>query len=154
MYKVYITPSPPPPIQGLTACYECQPKPTQKVYPICTIRSTPDKPVHCVVWAKELFKLLFGATSDSLLDEPLDGPDQSVTTEREYIYIETELFMIQIYVAYSNLGVSLYRHTWRRCWLFLVQRVNSRALRKLLLILKMQLSLFLTPRYDLSLIYL
>lgn len=65
--------------QGLTACYECQPKPTQKVYPICTIRSTPDKPVHCVVWAKELFKLLFGTTSDSLLDEPLDGPDQSVS---------------------------------------------------------------------------
>ena len=29
-------------------------------YPICTIRSTPDKPVHCIVWAKELFKLLFG----------------------------------------------------------------------------------------------
>jgi ubiquitin-like 1-activating enzyme E1 B len=38
--------------KGQTACYECVPKPTQKVYPICTIRSTPDKPVHCIVWAK------------------------------------------------------------------------------------------------------
>jgi molybdopterin/thiamine biosynthesis adenylyltransferase len=38
--------------KGQTACYECIPKPTQKVYPICTIRSTPDKPVHCIVWAK------------------------------------------------------------------------------------------------------
>jgi ubiquitin-like 1-activating enzyme E1 B len=64
--------------KGQTACYECQPKPTQKVYPICTIRSTPDKPVHCVVWAKELFKLLFGLPAESLLDEPLDGPDESV----------------------------------------------------------------------------
>jgi len=40
-------------------CYECQPKPAQKVYPICTIRSTPSLPVHTIVWAKELFKLLF-----------------------------------------------------------------------------------------------
>ena len=40
-------------------CYECQPKPTQKVYPICTIRSTPSMPVHTIVWAKELYKLLF-----------------------------------------------------------------------------------------------
>lgn len=40
-------------------CYECQPKPVQKVYPICTIRSTPSLPVHTIVWAKEFFKLLF-----------------------------------------------------------------------------------------------
>ena len=43
-----------------TECYECTPKPTQKQFPICTIRSTPDKPVHNIVWAKELYKLLFG----------------------------------------------------------------------------------------------
>ena len=43
----------------VTECYECQPKPTQKVYPICTIRSTPSQPVHCIVWAKELFALMF-----------------------------------------------------------------------------------------------
>ena len=41
-----------PIFKGVSACYECTPKPTQKVYPICTIRSTPDKPVHCIVWAK------------------------------------------------------------------------------------------------------
>lgn len=41
-------------------CYECQTKATQKVYPICTIRSTPSMPVHCVVWGKELYKLCFG----------------------------------------------------------------------------------------------
>lgn len=61
------------PQRGETACYECHEKPTQKVFPICTIRSTPDKPVHCIVWAKEAFKLLFGDTPSSMLFEPDDG---------------------------------------------------------------------------------
>ncbi|KAL7500855.1 hypothetical protein ACHAWT_010356 [Skeletonema menzelii] len=53
-----------------TECYECQPKPTQKVYPICTIRSTPSQPVHCIVWAKEMYKLCFGPNvGDSMLFE-------------------------------------------------------------------------------------
>jgi ubiquitin-like 1-activating enzyme E1 B len=39
----------------VTECYECQPKPTPKTFAVCTIRSTPDKPVHCIVWAKHLF---------------------------------------------------------------------------------------------------
>ena len=53
--------------KGETACYECKPKPTQKVYPICTIRSTPDKPVHCIVWAKECYRLIFGVATESML---------------------------------------------------------------------------------------
>jgi len=53
-----------------TECYECQAKPTQKVYPICTIRSTPSQPVHCIVWAKELYKLCFmPKVEDSMLFE-------------------------------------------------------------------------------------
>lgn len=64
-----------PILKGYTTCYECLPKPTQKVYPICTIRSTPDKPVHCIVWAKECLKLLFAKASDSMLfeDEEASG---------------------------------------------------------------------------------
>ena len=51
-----------------TSCYDCYPKPRdKKTYPICTIRNTPDKPVHSVVWAKELFKLMFGQMEDSML---------------------------------------------------------------------------------------
>ena len=42
--------------QGLTECYECQPKTPQKTFPGCTIRNTPSEPIHCVVWAKHLFK--------------------------------------------------------------------------------------------------
>lgn len=36
-------------IPKITACYECEPKPTPKTYPVCTIRSTPNKPIHCIV---------------------------------------------------------------------------------------------------------
>ncbi|CAN6439426.1 unnamed protein product [Victoria cruziana] len=48
-------------VKGKTECYECQPKPTPKSYPVCTITSTPSKFVHCIVWAKDLlFAKLFG----------------------------------------------------------------------------------------------
>ncbi|XP_073267520.1 SUMO-activating enzyme subunit 2 isoform X1 [Populus alba] len=48
-------------VKGKTECYECQPKPAPKTYPVCTITSTPSKFVHCIVWAKELlFAKLFG----------------------------------------------------------------------------------------------
>ncbi|KAF3785167.1 SUMO-activating enzyme subunit 2 [Nymphaea thermarum] len=48
-------------VKGRTECYECQPKPTPKSYPVCTITSTPSKFVHCIVWAKDLlFAKLFG----------------------------------------------------------------------------------------------
>lgn len=46
--------------KGLTQCYECQPKATEKSYPGCTIRNTPSEPIHCIVWAKHLFNQLFG----------------------------------------------------------------------------------------------
>ena len=59
-------------------CYECVTQETQKVYPICTIRSTPSMPVHCIVWAKELYKLLFSNKyEDSMLHE--GGGDEPST---------------------------------------------------------------------------
>lgn len=42
--------------KGLTQCYECVPKPAPKTFPGCTIRNTPSEPIHCIVWAKHLFK--------------------------------------------------------------------------------------------------
>ncbi|XP_028767887.1 SUMO-activating enzyme subunit 2-like [Neltuma alba] len=48
-------------VKGRTECYECQPKPAPKTFPVCTITSTPSKFVHCIVWAKDLlFAKLFG----------------------------------------------------------------------------------------------
>jgi ubiquitin-like 1-activating enzyme E1 B len=60
------------------ACYECNTQETQKVYPICTIRSTPSMPVHTIVWAKELYKLLFHSkVEDSMLYEDPEGEEPS-----------------------------------------------------------------------------
>jgi ubiquitin-like 1-activating enzyme E1 B len=48
-------------LKGETQCFECQPKAVPKSYPICTLRNTPDKPIHCIVWSKDLlFQRLFG----------------------------------------------------------------------------------------------
>jgi len=54
-------------------CYECNPKPTQKTFPGCTIRNTPSEPIHCIVWAKHLFNQLFGEAD----------PDQDVSPDTE-----------------------------------------------------------------------
>ena len=60
------------------ACYECTTQETQKVYPICTIRSTPSMPVHTIVWSKELYKLLFHSkVDDSMLFEDPEGEEPS-----------------------------------------------------------------------------
>ncbi|KAL3140467.1 hypothetical protein ABBQ38_004726 [Trebouxia sp. C0009 RCD-2024] len=69
-------------IRGKTECFECRPKQAPKTYPVCTIRNTPDKPIHCIVWAKDLlFQRLFGrADAVTDLDEgagpsdPTQGP--------------------------------------------------------------------------------
>jgi ubiquitin-like 1-activating enzyme E1 B len=46
--------------KGVTACYDCTPKETPKSFPVCTIRSTPSQPIHCIVWGKSyLLKLVF-----------------------------------------------------------------------------------------------
>jgi ubiquitin-like 1-activating enzyme E1 B len=69
---------------------------TAKVYPICTIRSTPDKPVHCIVWAKELFKLLLGPTAESMLFESAISPedeDKASTSSSSANYSETSEYM-------------------------------------------------------------
>ncbi|ANZ77608.1 BA75_05143T0 [Komagataella pastoris] len=53
----------------LTECFECTAKETPKTFPICTIRSTPSKPIHCITWAKNfLFAQLFGEESEEELN--------------------------------------------------------------------------------------
>lgn len=48
-----------------TECFDCQPKTAPKTYPVCTIRSTPSAPIHCIVWAKSfLFSQLFGNSEE------------------------------------------------------------------------------------------
>lgn len=67
MHTTHVAPSPPKAVSfvpGLSGCFECttvgQPS-GPKQYPVCTIRNTPDLPIHCIVWAKELLlPRLFG----------------------------------------------------------------------------------------------
>lgn len=51
--------------QGETECYDCNIKEVPKSFPVCTIRSTPSQPIHCIVWAKSyLFNEIFGTSED------------------------------------------------------------------------------------------
>ena len=63
-------------LKGKSQCYECDPPPPPKTYPICTIRNHPDKPVHCISWAKDLlFKKLFGGEETDLVDASQGGEE-------------------------------------------------------------------------------
>ncbi|KAK8026130.1 hypothetical protein PG990_003953 [Apiospora arundinis] len=51
--------------KGVTACYDCTTKDVPKSFPVCTIRSTPSQPIHCIVWAKSyLLNEVFGVSED------------------------------------------------------------------------------------------
>lgn len=59
-----------PILPGISECYQCTPKPAPKQFAVCTIRSKPEKPAHCIAWAKHLYTHLFGpATNESLLTD-------------------------------------------------------------------------------------
>ncbi|KAL7941661.1 hypothetical protein V8C42DRAFT_174207 [Trichoderma barbatum] len=61
--------------KGITACYDCTPKDTPKSFPVCTIRSTPSQPIHCIVWGKSyLLNEIFGVSEDeSAFDHSADA---------------------------------------------------------------------------------
>ncbi|KEZ46093.1 hypothetical protein SAPIO_CDS0942 [Scedosporium apiospermum] len=61
--------------KGVTACYDCSPKDTPKSFPVCTIRSTPSQPIHCIVWGKSyLLNEIFGTSEDeSAFDHSVDA---------------------------------------------------------------------------------
>ncbi|KAI4835076.1 SUMO-activating enzyme subunit 2 [Plasmodium brasilianum] len=42
-----------------TKCYNCEEKPKNKTYAICTIRQTPSLPEHCVAWGRLIFETFF-----------------------------------------------------------------------------------------------
>ncbi|WRT69172.1 uncharacterized protein IL334_006156 [Kwoniella shivajii] len=62
-----------PMIKDKTECFDCVPKPAPKSFPVCTIRSTPSEPIHCIVWGKTyLFGKLFGEDDEDMDTEELD----------------------------------------------------------------------------------
>jgi len=62
--------------KGVTACYDCSTKVTPKSFPVCTIRSTPSQPIHCIVWGKSyLLSEVFGASE--VASEEMDHSEDS-----------------------------------------------------------------------------
>lgn len=52
--------------KGVTPCYDCVEREVPRTFPVCTIRSTPSQPIHCIVWAKSyLLNEMFGASEDA-----------------------------------------------------------------------------------------
>ncbi|VFQ65844.1 unnamed protein product [Cuscuta campestris] len=108
-------------VKGKTECYECQPKPAPKSYPVCTITSTPSKFVHCVVWAKDLlFTKLFGDKNQAN-DLNVRTNDSSSSSANEDVFVrredeETEDYGRRIYdhVFGYNIDVALSNEeTWK-----------------------------------------
>ncbi|KAI9332370.1 hypothetical protein BDR26DRAFT_921761 [Obelidium mucronatum] len=69
-----------------TQCFDCEPKPTPKTFPVCTIRSTPSTPIHCIVWSKSyLFNLLFGKDEEdnTMTSSAADNAQEIADLKRE-----------------------------------------------------------------------
>ncbi|KAI1179595.1 hypothetical protein F4777DRAFT_586017 [Nemania sp. FL0916] len=69
--------------KGVTACYDCTSKETPKSFPVCTIRSTPSQPIHCIVWGKSyLLTEMFGTSEDqATLDMSENGDNAQEIAE-------------------------------------------------------------------------
>ncbi|EFX06220.1 ubiquitin-like activating enzyme [Grosmannia clavigera kw1407] len=69
--------------RGVTACYDCSPKEAPRSFPVCTIRSTPSQPIHCIVWAKSyLLNEMFGDSEDeSAFDHSADAQNAAEIVE-------------------------------------------------------------------------
>lgn len=92
-----------------TECFDCQPKATPQTFPVCTIRSTPSQPVHCIIWAKEfLFTQLFDETpekqiSEAELSKETDDPEEI----KRIILQANELFALKRMVADDDFPIKL-----------------------------------------------
>ncbi|RLV93983.1 Ubiquitin-activating enzyme [Spathaspora sp. JA1] len=77
-------------------CFDCSAKETVKTYPVCTIRSSPTQPVHCITWAKEfLFHSLFddiesdqSMTDQNEIRKETDNEDEIAYLQRESVELD------------------------------------------------------------------
>ncbi|KAI2631643.1 hypothetical protein GGS21DRAFT_491543 [Xylaria nigripes] len=64
--------------KGVTACYDCAAKEVPKSFPVCTIRSTPSQPIHCIVWGKSyLLNEIFGTSEDQAILDTSENEDNT-----------------------------------------------------------------------------
>ena len=84
-----------------TECFDCQAKATPMTFPVCTIRSTPSRPVHCVVWAKQfLFQQLFSFSTLHDISDAQLHEEAADDAEIARIHLEAnELFELKAQVG-------------------------------------------------------
>lgn len=81
---------------GKTECFDCTKKETPKTFPVCTIRSTPSQPIHCIVWAKNfLFNQLFTGSGEQNNDNDDANKEWGTTDEDEIKRIKQETNELQ-----------------------------------------------------------
>jgi ubiquitin-like 1-activating enzyme E1 B len=68
-------------------CFDCEPKPTPKTFPVCTIRSTPSLMLHCIVWGKTW---LMGALFSSGASDEGEELDSGDAGEKELENLKSE----------------------------------------------------------------
>ncbi|KAF9004559.1 hypothetical protein BDQ17DRAFT_1390109 [Cyathus striatus] len=79
-----------PLLKDRTECFDCVPKPTPKTFPVCTIRSTPSQPIHCIVWSKSyLMGQLFGEDEEEAAGE-LDEAEKQGENAQEIAALRRE----------------------------------------------------------------
>ncbi|KAJ3064134.1 E1 ubiquitin-activating protein uba2, partial [Podochytrium sp. JEL0797] len=96
-----------------TQCFDCEPKPTPKTFPVCTIRSTPSTPIHCIVWSKSyLFNLLFGKDEE---EQTMTTSEDDNAQEIDDLKRETEeLHAIKSKAASPNFGKLVFEKIFTR----------------------------------------
>ncbi|KAF9165837.1 E1 ubiquitin-activating protein uba2 [Actinomortierella ambigua] len=86
----------------ITECFDCQPKETPKTFPVCTIRSTPSAPIHCIVWAKSyLFGQLLGNSEDDD-DEVISKDEADGETAKELAALAAESQALKAILETAN----------------------------------------------------
>ena len=88
-------------LKNSTRCYDCHAREKSKTFQVCTIRTTPEKPIHCLIWAKNLFNLLFGPECDDNLLNDL-STDLANSTNDQTPYEKVFHIFNHIFVTMVN----------------------------------------------------
>lgn len=101
---------------GKTECYDCNPKPIPKTFAVCTIRSTPSQPIHCIVWAKSyLFSQLFESEAEVEANGAggVDDPGDDAAEKEELMKEANELKEIRDAISESNFAEKMFNKVFK-----------------------------------------
>ncbi|KRW98931.1 Molybdenum cofactor biosynthesis, MoeB [Pseudocohnilembus persalinus] len=72
-------------IRQVNECNNCKPAIRSRTFNICSIRSKPSETIHCVVWSKNLYNLIFGPQENSI---EIDDEDEDKELEESQNQLE------------------------------------------------------------------